>query len=1250
MVAQDRRDSIQHILGLSNRSTPVQLKPGECPDLLNIELSNRIVESRNGYERLHESPMRIGSARLDGVNDYIRIPHVSAFGSPTGLVVGVAIQLLVRPVAETVFLSKGFGTGADLVFSLSYDPTINTNAGGWRGRIGLGASGVSVTVNDGVVLQIPKQRYLVLSNTGVGSAITLSVYDDEGTLVGTGTGSAASTIDASTADIFVGVNTTALNTIGSTFANCRISEIRFAKTASTDLVAASTTRELDPQSAAYTACVGYWKLNDGTRTGFLTDTKGASNGVAPQQPAEWILDQTKVIGQSALKFNGGSSWIRLDAQSQPFPTAPTLSSVFADSTTLNSHWTLRGVFTPLIPSGATTVPDQTIIWFGGAANPAPVGVRIQSNLWEFVVRDGSSNVVKQIGASGGTDPTSLAGTKVRWMVTRYRPNLGGSETIHASIAYFSGSTILQANSTTTTLGSAAPDAVSNHIAVGQHIQAASATAAFTVPYATYTSGGDGPMYGILDAVQLVWHPGVQPYIGLGGPLNDPVTGPFTEYSQWSTINSTASIVFDMRLNDQAGNIIYVGSQPLTNAAGQPNGLSNFRFVARLIPEPDNGLQWDVGMVDPWEDIECPGAFQYNRFLADGTRKTSLVALNGSTFYVYDDVTEEFVPAAGGIVRAPAGAKATAAVYGQRLYIALPNGLRPYWWDGKNLRLTGIEAPLSPLAVTTSAGGGTFNGTYWFYVTYVNKDTGDESNPSPGIAKTFAGPGDKISAIELPVSPDGQVNCRRVYMTAASGADGDVAYPLVDINDNTTTTYSVAQTTPATIDSGAALIYLDNDAAPAASIVAAFHDTVFAGGNSQYPTRVWRSSVGYPTAWNQSSTYVDLDLDIGNPVSGALTLNQFVVFHLRNGYALLWNTGGTVAPIGFNFSNRDHGAVGPQCLARNNSQHIFVTARDIFESDGTQDRNLSSPDNPMYPSIEETMRSGLNASRLSSTSCANYRAKKQYWVCTSSTGSSRNDRVYVLSSSLGITSPYYESRVTGLWSVYDLPVDTIAEWEDASGSARLYGVIRGYLCRLDTGDYDGIGQGLQMTTTGGDTRNIEGLSLSADVDRGMRISIYHRATDTIEHGVVADVNADLDTITLFDALDAAPASGDVVWVGAIPWFFDLILSPGVALYRAVMHWLQLFGESDDNDNRVRVSWKVDAVGRTWNYTNVSETTQQWLTSKATLPFRIGGLMNGVRIRIASCGLTSARSEEPVPMVTGRPKIYSVDYEMRVTRAK
>ena len=1249
MPSAGRRNTIKNLLGLSNRSTPAQLTPGECPAMLNIELADRVISPRNGYERLHDDVMRIGSARLDGVNDYIRIPHVSAFGSPTGLVVGVAIQFMSRPVAETVFISKGFGTGSDLVFSISYDPTLNTNAGGWRGRIGLGASGVSATVNDGIVLQTPKQRYLVLSNTGAASAITLSVYDEDGVLVGTGTGSAAATIDASTADIFIGVETTALNTIGSTYANCRIAEVRFAKTASTSLVAASTTRELDPSSAAYTACVGYWKLNDGTRTGFLTDTKGASDGVAPQQPAEWVTDQTKVIGQSALKFNGGASWIRLENQAQPFPTAPTLSSVFADATTLNSHWTLRGVFTPLIPAGQTTVPDQTIIWFGGGSNPAPVGVRINANLWEFVVRDGSSNTVKQIGASGGTDPTSLAGTKVRWMVTRYRPTVGGSETIHASIAYFSAGSILQANSTTSTF-SASPDAVSNHIAIGRHIQASSATAAFTVPYTAYSAAGDGSLYGILDSVQLVWHSGVQPFIGLGGPLNDPITGPFTEYSQWSTINSTASIVFDMRLNDGAGNLIYVGSQPLTNSSGQPNGLANFRFIARLIPEPDDGIQWDIGLVDPWEDIECQGLFQYNRFLQDGTRKTSLVAINGCGFYIYDDVDGTMTASAGGIVRGPAGAKATAAVYGQRLYIGLPNGLRPMWWDGKNLRLTGIDAPLSPLAVTTSAGAGTFNGTYYFYVTYVNKDTGDESNPSPGVSVTFAGPGDKISAIELPVSPDRQVNCRRVYMTAVSGVDGDVAYPLVDINDNSTTSYTVVQTTPATVASGAALIYLDNDPAPPAAIVAAFHDTVFAGGNQQYPTRVWRSAVGYPTAWNQSSTYVDLDLDLGNPISAALTLNQYVVFHLRNGYALLWNTGDTVAPIGFNFSNRDHGAVGPQCLARNNSQHIFVTARDIFESDGAAERNLSSPDNPRYPSIEETMRSGLATSRLSSTSCANYRAKKEYWVCTTEAGKSRNSHVYVLSYSQGITNQYYESRVTGLWTRYDLPVDAIAEWEDSSGSARIYGAIRGFVCRLDSGDYDGIDTALQLTATGGTTTTISGLSLSADVARGHRVTVYHKATDTVDESVIAYVGADGDDMILFSPLTTAPADGDIVWIGASAWFFDLVLDAGAPLQRMVPEWLSLFGESDDNDNRVRVSWKMDAVGRTFSYVRVSEVTQQWIAGQPQLLFRVGGLGNAVRLRVASCGLNKARSEAPVPMISGRPKIFMIDYEIRLTRAK
>lgn len=1249
MASKTDFDTISQILGLSDRAVPSKLHPGESPDLLNIDPSERTWRRRRGYERKHDNVMRVGSARLDGVNDYMRIPHISAYATPSKLYVGVFVELLGFPSSTVYVASKGFGTGADLVFSIVYDPTVNTNAGGWVGRIGLGASAVSATVNDGDGHTAPTRRYLELSNSGASNAVVLTVYDETGTVVGTNTGSAAATIDASTSDIFVGVKTTALNTPSTTmsdFACCRIADLRISFSGYADLLAQYLTEEIPPWSDAYTMLSGYWKLNDGTKGAALVDTKAGNSARLPEQPAEWVSTSSLVLGRSGLKFNGGAAWIRLSELSQPFVGAPTLSSVFASATALSNHWTLRGFMVPELPAGATTVPDQTILWAGGdAAIPAPVAVRIKSDAFEFLYRDGATTLTATISFP---TPTQLAGKKIRWSMMRYGT---GNGTFFAKIAYEQAGSILIGNSTTQACGSAAPSVVSNYWSIGRHIQAASATAPFTLPYTAYSGAGDGSFFGIMDSIQLVWHSGNQPffgnpYIGVGGPVTDPSTNPFTEYNAWNTINSAAVLVFDMNMNEGQGTLV-AATPPDTGTPGGPA----FRFSARVLPEPDAGIQWDVGLVDPYRDEECSGIFQYNRFLQDGSRKTSLLAINGACLYEYNSELGTCEVVAAGFHRGPAGSKFTATVYGQRIYFAGPNGDRPYWWDGSKLRGAGINSPLSPPQVTSSSAAGFFSGTYIFYVTYRNTETGDESNPSDPFSVTFAGGAgtNAVATIELPISPDPQVNCRRVYVTAAGGADGDSAYPLVDINDNSTSTYTPASAiiTPATVASGPELIYLGNDAPPPTSVVVVFHDSMFAGGNQTYPTRVWRSTVGFPTAWNQSSTYIDLDLDLGNPITAAEPLNTWVIFHLRNGYALVWNTGDPTAPIAFTFANRDHGAVGPQTVARNNSKHIFVTARDIFESDGSSDRNLSSPTIPDLPSIQYTLQNGLNQERLPSASCANQRSKKKYWICTSSTGSDRNDIVLPLDYSQGIVSRYYQSDASGLWSKYDLPIDTICEFEDHLGSADIYGVIAGFVCKLDTGSYDGIAQAVQAVATSGTTTTCYGFSDSdlTDVARGMRFTVYHNATNTIESGVVERVDAD-GQVRIYDALDEAIKTGDDIWIGAIPCFFDIILTTKIPLKTSIFEWMQLAGESDNTDNRVRFTILHDQVGRTISTRRAVHKVYQWRSDITQVLARIGGTFRRTRVRISECGKAHASSIDPVPLITGSVSIDSIDHSSRI----
>ena len=1254
MASRTVRKTIERFLGLSDRSVPAELSAYECPDLLNVDFSERHPKRRAGYSRQHANVMRIGSSRFDGVNDYVRIPHVSTQVIAAGShpYVAVVVMLTGLPNADMTIVSKGYGarTAATNGFRLEYRPAQGTGSlGCWEVNVYDTGAATARTyqIDDPATAVAGSIRFLEFTGEAGGATARFKMWKSDGTTSTASTTTQPGGYVASTDDLTVGVSWSAASVLGTDFAKASIAELRWKVATAAGMPAILTAvsptstnlfykSELTPTAIA--SLSGYWKMNDGSAGGFLDDAAGTNDAIVPGNPADWILDQSLVIGKSALRFNGGQGFIRLDYATTIAPNTLTPSTIFALNTAagaINNRWTVRGVFTPYLGPNETTCRDQTILWAGGdSAIPSPIAVRIRSDQFEFLYRDGANTRTVTIASPVAS---SLVGTKVRWACWRAISGTGVA-TFFGGICYLSGGvqTIAQGSQACNAANGVA-GSVSSHWAFGRHLQAASATADFTLPYASYSAAGDGSAYGILDSVQLIWHSNggngaANPAVAFGA-LNSTQMGPFTEFSNWSVYCSTAVTVVDMKLNEGSGSIL-VANDP----------AATVRYTAKSLPEPDDGIHPDIGLVDPYQSDECQGLFQFNRFLQNGTRKTSLIAVNGCTGYEIDTSAGTATAVFGGLYRGPSGSKWTGTVYGNKLYLAGPNGKRPVSWDGSALKQVGIDAPLSPLVATTANSTGTWPaGTYYLYVTYRNKETGDESNPSPGVAVVMGGGGgeDTITALQLPTSPDPQVNQRRVYVTLVGGGDGSTAYGLLDIDDNTTTSY----TDPilATVTTGVSLSYLDNDVPPATAIVTAFRDTVFAAGNQAFPTRVWRSGVGTPTAWNQSSDYIDLDLDQGNAVTALLSLNTFVAAHLRNGYALVFNTGDDNAPIGFTFANRDHGAIGPQCVAKNNSRHIFVTARDIFESDGSSDRNLSSPLQPDLPSIQTTLQTGLNPGRMASASAANYRTKKAYWIAASSTSATRNDVVYVLDYSQGVTNRNYFSEPSGLWTKYDLPIDAITEFEDHTEAANLYGAIQGFVCKLDTGTYDAATTNVSGNVVSGTSTTLTAVFAAASISRGMRVWVYHASGNTCESNTVQSVNDGTGVITFYDSFAATPTSSDSYFVGTVPFYMDFILRVGQPMRRKRMKWVRIYGDSDNNSNRVRLSYKANNVGRTFVYTSVTESVTTWLSTEQRKLIGVGGLFDALRIRLSECGLSSASSSNPVPMPTGTLKPYSIEWE-------
>jgi hypothetical protein len=100
---------------------------------------------------------------------------------------------------------------------------------------------------------------------------------------------------------------------------------------------------------------------------------------------------------------------------------------------------------------------------------------------------------------------------------------------------------------------------------------------------------------------------------------------------------------------------------------------------------------------------------------------------------------------------------------------------------------GIAAPTTAPTLADGGAGAIEGGTYYGVVTFYNPTTGVESNPSPVSNALVLAPGRKRAWSGIPVSTNGQVGARRLYVTLADQT-GEY-YFAATVPDNTSTTFT-----------------------------------------------------------------------------------------------------------------------------------------------------------------------------------------------------------------------------------------------------------------------------------------------------------------------------------------------------------------------------------------------------------------------------------------------------------------------------
>ena len=1200
--------------GLSTKHTPAQLSHVESPDLLNVEFSNGNISRRNGYQFVADG-FKDASIYMDGFNDYVTIPHIAAY-QPTGtqgMYIGIGVVLKSLPVTASTVLARGYNA-AGHAFRLYYTPAAFT----WTMAV-YNAAGVATTyaVTDvtGIAPNLNYHRYFEWYQSGTNLAATFKVWADDGSVMTSATTTAMVDFKVSTEPITFGarLQSEATFVAGDSPLNCSVFDLRYAVfafgTASVTHACTDTNRykyELTPVEILN--FTGYWKCNDGTKSGTIADSTAALNhGTVPaSNSAVWNKTINEFTGTAALEFKRGMQFVKMDLT---VPVSYTLLPVFASG--VASQWAASCIFLPRYLPGTTTIPDQCIMWAGiDPAMPQPFGLNIIAD--RFVLSYNNGGVLVTL-----TSPLVVStAVNKRCCLIWYRDT---SSTL-AGPAHMRLQVMVEGiSANNSVIGANAPAGTVSTLSVlwsfGRHRISSSVGAT-----GQYTFDTDGAALGVLDSFVIYDCRTAPNAVYVGPPV--PVGGLFDE-----NIVFTSTIpyvkVLHIRFNEGAGT--YLNVEVAT--------VSNTPQSAELVPEEKDAGRWDVGYMRPYVPPEFTCITPYFRSTGSGGYNKKLLVISGCGLYSVDTDTGAVV-AVGADFYKGTGVWSTTR-YADKVFFATNNDMRPMVYDGTTARFLGIEAPSSPPTVTVAntASGAFLAGTYTMYYTYRNKATGEESNPSPGTVCTFVGGAgtDTITDVYVSTSPNRHVTQRRLYLTLLNGTT--TAYLSVDIDDNATTNYTIDIIAPPI--SGVSLELYSNQAAPQASIVAVFKDYLFVAGESKNPTRVYRNSrAGAFWAFDQDQLFVDVDMDTGDPVTCLLPMADRLIADVRDGRFAVYLTGATAAPFASELIHRGRACSGRGAFTATDVGMVYVGESEVYITDGYQAVSLSTPDGPpTLPSIQYTLRTGINLARRDHVTLCRLSTKNQVWIAHSTTGNSRNNNILVFDAT------------SKAWTRYDIPADYIASVDDTNDIEVIYAGIFGRIYKVDTGVFDGVptltaGVVASSTTT---SITVTGTPFTAGALEGRRVYVYRAATaDVVSYTVYTNTN---NTLVVYEAV-AGLTAADVLGVGLVPFYIEFSLDFGDPLAVKRLRWIKLVGTSDNAGNVLRLTYKPAMLTRSFNQTDATNSFIQWVDTDTYKVHQIGGLGRTFRVRLSESGASGLIPTFPLPSIFGTITIDGIAFEAEV----
>lgn len=469
-----------------------------------------------------------------------------------------------------------------------------------------------------------------------------------------------------------------------------------------------------------------------------------------------------------------------------------------------------------------------------------------------------------------------------------------------------------------------------------------------------------------------------------------------------------------------------------------------------------------------------------------------------------------------------------------------------WFDPTTSQLQpfGASAPASLAGVAGS--GGTLLGAYWYAVTEYDPVSGDESGPRV-VSAAITAATQKITLTIGAVSSDTRFTHRRIYRTTAGGAPPDL-YLVAQIA--TSTTYADTGLADGTVQIGVAGTSYITSEAPDTFLFGCWHlERAFYVGQTDQ-TIVYFSEANEPQRF-----YANAYMRFDQPVTAIASKGSKLVVWTRNSTYIVESDFVRAVDLTYNIFRSlvsdSIGCCGHRAVVDVDDQLSWMDRRGAYRMVGDTPQRISTEIDALFPFI--------NHSRADKITAGYSHTDQQIWfsVPYSSWDNTRNRAIF-----------QYEMTKEEWW-IHDLDASDVRQFDDGENGQRL-GVIDhfGTFKVMSTYHADGVEgdeSGIEATVSSisGTVITVTGSpGWTAGAWRGCGLALRDVSTGALYYRTIVDNGA--ATLTV-EAVPSGLVSGDLAYVGGIPWYMETPLddsgSRGEKVIREMQHQIEDLTEGE-----------------------------------------------------------------------------------------